>query len=932
MNTLSLTTTDLFPSNPVSPVNPVNPVRPPPLRATALPLPARDERAEGRAEGSATPRPTPTPAPVLIFKNIHRTVTDDALCLLTFDRPDSAANLFDSTTLDELDAHLAYIAAHPEIKALVLLSAKPAIFIAGADVHALYDTLHAPTADTRAQLTAMVERGQQLFDRLATLPIPTIAAIHGACLGGGFEVCLACDFRIASPDSATKIGLPETQLGILPAWGGSTRLPRLIGLPTALDLILNGKTLPAKLALKKGLIDELAPRENLLAAARRKLASLHGHLPHRPRPTSLLHRASALAAPLIAARVRNQVLRKTRGHYHAVISALDVITTGIRHSHAHSLRLERDAFADLATGSRARNLLNLFLLQEHAKKLTYPVPAGATIAPSDGRTKRLPLAPSPPVAEGEGRLSPPSPPVAEGEGRGEISPNNISHSEPLTHPAPGASSIARHEGEGVPTGRAMLGAPVLGEEGRPREALATAPPRVHSVAVIGAGVMGAGIAHWLSSHGVRVILKDINAAAVARGMTAIQKLYDDAVKRRLVTPLEARTGLDRIQPTVADVPLRHVDLVIEAAVERLDLKQELFRKLATQVGSNTLLLTNTSALSVTQLGGGTGVSNSVAGLHFFNPVHRMQLVEVVVGDATAPATVQRAVRFAQQIGKLPVVVRDRPGFLVNRILMPYLLEAGHLFTSGASIEDIDEAMLDFGMPMGPLRLIDEVGMDVSLHVAGTLATAFAPRLTVPAVLQQMIDAGWFGKKSGRGFYDHKGASAVPNALAARFATDTRSADLDHHELQSRLVLAMVNEAARCLEEGVVDSPADIDFAMVMGTGFAPFHGGPLRYADATGLREIVITLDTLSRSAGVSPASPPVPRSAGVSPASPSTAETRFTPCALLRDLAAANGTFYPAPGTAGVLACEFRRRLAARSELRDDPATPAPRVPFPNS
>ena len=460
----------------------------------------------------------------------------------------------------------------------------------------------------------------------------------------------------------------------------------------------------------------------------------------------------------------------------------------------------------------------------------------------------------------------------------------------------------------------MLGAPVSRDEIPPREALSTAPtaPRVHTVAVIGAGVMGAGIAHWLSSHGVRVILKDINAAAVARGMSAIQKLYDDAVKRRLVTPLEACTGLDRIQPTATDVPLRHVDLVIEAAVERLDLKQKLFRKLAAQVGSNTLLLTNTSALSVTQLGGSPGVSSSVAGLHFFNPVHRMQLVEIIVGDATAPATVQRAVRFAQQIGKLPVVVRDRPGFLVNRILMPYLLEAGHLFTSGAAIEDIDEAMLDFGMPMGPLRLIDEIGMDVSLHVAGTLATAFAPRLTVPAVLQQMIDAGWLGKKSSRGFYDHQGSSAVPNALAARFTTDTRSADLTHQELQDRLVLAMVNEAARCLEEGVVDSPADIDFAMVMGTGFAPFHGGPLRYADATGLREIVTTLDALSRSG-----------SAGGPPASPDSAANRFTPCALLRDLAAVNGTFYPAPGTAGVPACEFGRRLAASSESRGEDAPP---------
>ena len=729
------------------------------------------------------PAATVAPAPEPVFTNTRRELTDDGLCVLTFDRPDSAANIFDSTTLDELDAHLTFIAAHSELKGLVLLSAKPAIFIAGADVHTLYNLIRTPAPDLRERLASMVERGQNLFDRLAELPLPTVAAIHGAALGGGLEVCLACDFRIASPDNVTKLGLPETQLGILPAWGGSTRLPRLLGLPAALDLILNGKTVPAKLALKLGLVDELAPHENLLAAARRKIASLAGRLPHRPRRSSLTHRATALVAPLIAARVRNQVLRKTRGNYHAVIQALEVVSRGLRRSVADSLRLERDAFVDLATGSRARNLLGLFLLQERAKKLTVPVAA-----------------------------------------------------------APDASAHA-----------------------------APASTRVTSVAVIGAGVMGAGIAHWLSSHGVRVILKDINADAVAKGIAAIQKLYADAVKRRLLTPLEARTGLDRIQPAVTDVPLRHVDLVIEAAVERLDLKQELFRKLAAQVGSNTLLLTNTSALSITQLGGSAGVSKCVAGLHFFNPVHRMQLVEVIVGDHTAPATVQRAVRFAQQIGKLPVIVRDRPGFLVNRILMPYLLEAGQLFTSGASIEDIDEAMLDFGMPMGPLRLIDEVGMDVSLHVADTLATAFAPRLVVPAVLKKMIASGWLGKKSGLGFYDHAGKNAQPNALAARFTTDTRGANLDHEELQTRLVLAMVNEAARCLEEGVADSPADIDFAMVMGTGFAPFHGGPLRYADSTGVREIVVALDTLA--------------AAG---------ETRFTPCALLRQLAKSNGIFYP--------------------------------------
>src|SRR6185436_10727776 len=295
--------------------------------------------------------------------------------------------------------------------------------------------------------------------------------------------------------------------------------------------------------------------------------------------------------------------------------------------------------------------------------------------------------------------------------------------------------------------------------GLPGQELPPDAPKVESVkqlAVIGAGVMGAGIAQWASARELRVILRDINDEAIGKGMAGLNKIYEQAVKRHALTRVEARAGLDRISPSSVEVPLDSVDLIIEAAVERMDLKKQLFARLGDATDAHTILASNTSALSISELATSTAHPQRVVGIHFFNPVHRMQLVEVVVGRQTSPEVVRRAVKFVQQLGKLPVVVKDSPGFLVNRILMPYLVEAGHLFETGARVEDVDEAMLEFGMPMGPLRLTDEVGVDVANHVADTIAKSFSPRLTTPAVLEKMMKANLLGKKSGRGFYAYSG--------------------------------------------------------------------------------------------------------------------------------------------------------------------------------
>jgi 3-hydroxyacyl-CoA dehydrogenase/enoyl-CoA hydratase/3-hydroxybutyryl-CoA epimerase len=393
------------------------------------------------------------------------------------------------------------------------------------------------------------------------------------------------------------------------------------------------------------------------------------------------------------------------------------------------------------------------------------------------------------------------------------------------------------------------------------------PAAITRVAVIGAGVMGAAIAQWLSARGLRVLLRDIDAERVGAGMSRIAALYASAVKRRILAATEARDGMDRISPTATETPLDSTNLVIEAAVEKMDLKKRIFSRLDDVAPSHTLLATNTSALSITDLGAAVQRADRVVGIHFFNPVHKMPLVEVITGAKTSVETAAAAVRFVQQIGKLPVLVRD------SRILLPYLSEAAELFARGAAIEEVDAAMLDFGMPMGPLRLIDEVGLDVAEDVAATLAAGFPDHMSVPPILARMIAAGLLGRKSGRGFYIHEKRKTAPNPDAAKYREADTAAPLDRAAMQRRMALLMVNEAARCIEEKVVAEPADVDFGMIMGTGFAPFRGGPLRYADTLGAAAITAALREEAERSGA-----------------------RFTPCQLLQEMTQTNRRFHAEP------------------------------------
>jgi len=674
---------------------------------------------------------------------IRREVGDDGICLLTFDRPESGANIFDVQTMQNLSEHLDAIEKDSSIRGVIVTSGKKSIFIAGADLKTLLK--QAQTGEMRA----FISEGQKVFNRLATLKVPTIAAIHGACAGGGYEITLACDYRVASNDPATKIGLPETTLGLVPAWGGATRLPRLVGADVAAEVILKGKLYGANDALKLGLVDEVVPRETLLEAARKKLGE-------GKRTASQPKDGITVAAPPI-------------GGNAAPGRAYEIIRMSAGSSIDESLVREVDAISELGATDSTQNLIRNFFLADKYRK---------------GSSK-------------------------------------------------------------------------------------TAPEKIAHAAVIGAGVMGSGIAQWLSSRGVSVILRDVDSAAIDRGLANIDKTYADAVKRGLLSSEKAQEGRARIVASMVPGTMRAVQIVIEAASEKLEIKKKIFVDLAAATPANAILATNTSALPINELATASGAPERVVGLHFFNPVSRMKLIEVVIGERTSDETRERALAFARQIGKLPVVVRDSPGFLVNRVLFPYLLDAAEIFQDGINAEEIDRALLQWGMPMGPLRLIDEIGVDITVDIADTLEKAFGARDRAPEILRKMLEAKMLGRKSGGGFYKYEGKQQTPDQSLQKWRSAT-AGDVAQESITNRLTFLMVNEAARCLEERVVAAPEDADYGMILGTGFPTFRGGPLRFAESFGLRDVVKEMEALKSRPG-----------------------EKFAPCNLLRQHAQNGTRFY---------------------------------------
>ncbi|MGO9243372.1 MAG: 3-hydroxyacyl-CoA dehydrogenase NAD-binding domain-containing protein [Verrucomicrobiia bacterium] len=570
----------------------------------------------------------------------------EGIAWVVFDDPESKVNVLGTEQMKQLDAVLDELYKRKP-KAAVFISAKPGIFIAGADINELQRIRD-------ASLGADLSRaGHRIFAKIELLGVPTVAAIDGACLGGGCELALACRYRVAADGHKTQIGLPETQLGIIPGWGGSQRLPRLIGLGAALDIICAGKSVSADKARRIGLVDAAVPSVVLRETATRLALGQQ-----RAKRKSVWSQNWWPMRRFICRMARKRVLVRTEGRYPAPLRAIDAMEEGLRGSLNEGLDSEAKIFGEVSVTPQCRNLIRLFFLREKYAKLVF-------------------------------------------------NPEKVERTGPIS-------------------------AKVM-----------TSP--VEKVGVLGAGVMGAGIAQWCSARGLIVRLKDIKPDFVASGIKRIADAYREGVKRRKMSELDAQHGMARVHPTTDYTGFGDCDLVIEAVLEKIEVKRQAFGELTAALRNDCIIASNTSAIPIDDLAEASGRPKRFVGIHFFNPVHKMPLVEIVRGTKTAPEVVAAAVEFAKRLKKIPVVVKGTPGFLVNRLLMPYLNEAGVLLGEGETIESIDEAMLDFGMPMGPLRLIDEVGIDVAYDVAAELGEAFKERMAVARILRQVHEKGLKGR-------------------------------------------------------------------------------------------------------------------------------------------------------------------------------------------
>lgn len=652
----------------------------------------------------------------------------DGVGWIVFDQPDAAANVFNAATQAALAASVA-AAASSGARAIVVRSAKERIFIAGADLKWLGSLANADAA------AAFSRAGQQLFQQLADLRVPVVCAIHGACAGGGYELALACHWRIASEAPVTQIGLPEVDLGTIPGWGGCTRLPRLIGATPALDHILRARLLSARDALKAGLVDEVVPPVRLHDAARGAALRLAGS-PHpfaRPKP--------ALPAPGTLEPLRRATLARTRGHLPAAPAVIDVVEQTATLDVPAALELEARAFGRVTASEACRHLVEVFFLRQAARKRTL---AGWFSSPPTG---------------------------------------------PL--------------------------------------------PPIRRIGVVGAGVMGSGIAQSLAVAGHEVVLRDVQPAQLDRGLLVARKLCDDAVRLGRITLDAAHAAFSRIQPTTGWEGFEGCDLVIEAIVEDRTAKQLLFTELARRVRPDALLVSNTSALPIEDLAGGVPNPERTLGVHFFNPVSRMPLVELVLGRATSAEAAARVLALVLSLGKSPIIARSAPGFLVTRVLFFYLNAAVKLWESGVPVSVLDEALRDFGWPMGPLRLIDEVGLDVSQAIFEEMAHYYPARFAPARGCQLLLSAGLKGRKNGTaaGFYRYEdGHERVNDAAPRAPANQVDPTLMVPAAISAHLMGIMIDEARRCLAEGVVQSADDIDFALLAGTGFPAFRGGLMRYA------------------------------------------------------------------------------------------------------
>lgn len=689
---------------------------------------------------SRFPAPDDAPEPGACVR-IER--PEEGLAVVVFDAPHRSFSVLDAPLLRDLDAALTELEGDRSLTGVVFRGRSTEQFLAGADVEAI-----AKITDPQVVREAVIAV-HGLFARIERLAPRTVAAVGGPVPGGAFELSLCCDLILATDSSSTRIGLPETQLGIIPGWGGSHRLTWRVGIPTALDAILTGRLYPAKKAMKLGMVDRLTKAEYLgaiaadLAMGRKRVAR-----PKRGAKELLVDR-NPLAKAVIRRQAKAMVDAKAHGNYPAPYRALEVVLDAPGKSLDEAARAEAEAVAELATGPVCKSLVSIFFASEAAKR---------TAKRADG----------------------------------------------------------------------------------------SAPEPMEEAAVVGGGVMGAGIASLMATRGLEVRLADLSRAALDTATFEHRADIEKKRRRRRLSRGKANAAMDRLSTTVGITGVGGADIAVEAVAEVMGVKTKVFGTLAEAMATDAILATNTSSLSVSELQRALPHPERVVGMHFFNPVKAMPLVEIVRGELTSEETITRTAALAVRLGKTPVVTRDVPGFLVNRLLAPYLDEAVRLFVDGVSPVRIDRLLVKFGMPMGPFTLLDEVGLDIGAHVARSLFDGYGVRMTPTDALGSMMGPERLGKKTGKGFYRHpRGKKAKPEIMddLSSFQRGTRAMSMSDTQITERIVLAMIAEGARAFEERVVDTPGEFDLATVFGTGFAPFRGGLLRFADTLGAARVVELLE-----------------------------------------------------------------------------------------
>jgi 3-hydroxyacyl-CoA dehydrogenase / enoyl-CoA hydratase / 3-hydroxybutyryl-CoA epimerase len=725
---------------------------------------------------------------------------EDQVAILRLDEPGEAVNTLSPAVAEQFERLMERAQKDDGVKAIVFISGKKDNFVAGAKIDFLQ------TVSSAAEAEGLSKRAQAGFNRLEVFPKPVVAAIHGACLGGGLEWALACAFRVASDSPKTTLGLPEVQLGLIPAAGGTQRLPRLIGAQEALDLILTGKAVRAAKAKRLGIVDEVVPAAILLEIAKRRAKELSAKTlePRRERARGLrsvgkgrglaeILRGMAdkelwaevalednpLGRRLLFDQARRQVLKKTRGKYPAPLKAVEAVRAGLEGGVEKGLQAEARLFGELVVSEESRRLVELFFATTALKK--------------DNGTR-----------------------------------------DPTV---------------------------------RPRE--------VRKVGVVGGGLMGAGVGYvTVATAGIPVRIREKDDAGARRALAQVRNGFEERVRRRSLSAREAEARLAQLTVGTDYAGFGRADVVIEAVFEELELKRRVLRDIESVAQKECIFATNTSSIPISQIAEGAARPERVIGMHYFSPVNKMPLLEVVTHPKTADWVTATCVELGRRQGKTVIVVNDGPGFYTSRILAPYMNEAAWLLAEGADIVELDRALVEFGFPVGPIALLDEVGIDVAEKVGKILTQALGERLAPPATMGKLLEDGRQGRKNRRGFhlYQEGKKKQVDPTVYDLLPHGRDRKHLDRQEMAERCSLQFVNEAIRCLGEGVLRSPRDGDVGAIFGLGFPPFLGGPFRYADAAGPARLHARLEAWQQRLG-----------------------ERFAPAPMLTELARSGGRFHPA-------------------------------------